>query len=129
VAGFINGPAPGEAAIVIGNGGRTIVNGFYAEAAISATDAIQLAQNEIAFLIGALVLPELAISDVHSSASGQFGFNVAGAVGQVVVIEVSPDLQTWSPLQTNTLGSGSLTFTDPQPALLPSRFYRLRSSP
>jgi len=49
--------------------------------------------------------------------------------GELVVIAASPDLQTWTPLQTNTLGSGPLIFTDPQPALLPSRFFRLHSQP
>lgn len=127
VAGFSGGPVPGEAGVVIGNGGRTIVNGFYVEGATSGTDAVQLAQNEITFLFGTVVPPALVISDIHHSANGQFGFSVEGAVGQAVVIETSPDLQTWTELQTNTLGSGPLPFTDPQPASLPSRFYRLRS--
>ena len=125
VAGFAGGPASGEAAVVIGNGGRTIVNGFYVEGASANTNAIRLAQNEISFLIGAVAPPALAISDIQS-ANGQFGFSAGGSVGQVVVIEASPDLQAWTPLQTNTLGAGTLPFTDPQPAFLPSRFYRLR---
>lgn len=127
VAGFTGDPVSGEAGVVIGNGGRTIVNGFYGEGASVGTDATQLAQNEISFLIGTVVPPALVISDVHHSANGQFGFNVEGAVGQVVVIETSPDLQNWTPLEAITLGSSPLPFTDPEPATLPSRFYRLRS--
>lgn len=38
-------------------------------------------------------------------------------------------LRTWMPVQTNTLGAVPLTFTDPQPANLATRFYRLRSNP
>jgi hypothetical protein len=127
VAGFGDIPTPGEAAVVIGNGGRTIVNGFYAEAATSSADAIQLAQNEIAFLAGIAGLPAPVISDVHQTVDGQFGFNVQGTMGQVFVIEVSPDLQTWTALQTNTLGSSPYAFTDPEPATQASRFMRIRS--
>ncbi|MCL4788711.1 MAG: immunoglobulin domain-containing protein [Verrucomicrobia bacterium] len=129
VAGFVGSATPGEAAVVIGNGGRTIVNGFYAEGASTSADAIQLAQNEIAFLVGIAGLPAPAISNVHHTAEGQFGFSVQGTMGQVFVIEASADLQTWTSLQTNTLGSGPLTFTDPEPAWLPKRFLRVRTNP
>ena len=129
VAGFASGLTSGEAAVVIGNGGRTIVNGFYVEGASDNSSAVKLAQNEISFLIGALAPRPLAISNALYSANSQFAFNVGGSVGQVVIIDGSPDLQSWTPLQTNTLGNGPLRFTDPQPARLPSRFYRLRSGP
>jgi hypothetical protein len=71
----------------------------------------------------------LAISDLLYSANGQFGFRAGGPVGQLVVIEASTDLRTWLPLQTNTLGAAPLSFSDPQAALFPTRFYRLRSGP
>ena len=59
----------------------------------------------------------------------QFGFNIAWASGQVVVAEASADLANpvWSPLQTNTLSSDSLYFSDPEWTNYPARFYRLRS--
>jgi hypothetical protein len=38
-----------------------------------------------------------------------FGFDVTGPSGSNVVIQASPELQTWIPLQTNLLGSGLLT--------------------
>src|SRR6266568_1651063 len=71
----------------------------------------------------------LAISDLRYSANGQFGFSAGGPAGQVVVIEASPDLRTWTPLQTNTLGAAPLSFSDTQAALFRTRFYRLRSGP
>jgi len=71
----------------------------------------------------------LAISDLLYSANGQFGFSAGGPAGQVVVIEASIDLRTWTPLQTNTLGAAPLSFTDPRAAIFPTRFYRLRSGP
>ena len=70
----------------------------------------------------------LAISDSFYSADGPFRFSAGGPAGQAVVIEASPDLQIWTPLQTNTLGAGPLSFSDPQ-AAFPTRFYRLRSRP
>ena len=129
VAGFVNEATSGEAAVVIGKGGRTIVNGFFIEGASSSTNAIRFAQNEISFLIGATASPMLAISNLVYSANGQFGFSLEGSLGQVVVVDASPDLRAWTPLQTNTLSGGPVPFTDPQPTSLPSRFYRLRLGP
>ena len=58
---------------------------------------------------------------------GQFGFNLTGRAGQGVVIEASTDLMTWSPLWTNTIGAGALSFSDPQSAAFSNRFYRART--
>jgi hypothetical protein len=71
----------------------------------------------------------VAISDVLYSANGQFGFNAGGPAGQVVVIEASTDLRTWTPLQTNTLVAAPLSFSDPRAAMFRTRFYRLRLGP
>jgi hypothetical protein len=57
---------------------------------------------------------------------GKFGFNVTGPVGQGVVIESSPDLQSWAPVQTNAFGAGPLFFSDPQSAFSGAHFYRAR---
>ena len=73
--------------------------------------------------------PALAFSDMRYSANGQFGFRTWGPAGMALVIEASPDLRTWTPLQTNTLGAAPLSFSDPQAARFPTRFYRLRSAP
>lgn len=61
--------------------------------------------------------------------TNQFGFNIAWASGQVVVVEACTSLANpvWSPLQTNTLTSDSLYFSDPQWTNDPARFYRVRS--
>lgn len=52
VAGYSLATSPGQAAIVIGNSGRTIVNGFLLEEASVQAQAVQLAANEIQFLMG-----------------------------------------------------------------------------
>jgi sugar lactone lactonase YvrE len=57
---------------------------------------------------------------------GQFDFKIVGPAGQVVVVEVSFGLVNWQSLSTNTLGAGSLFFTDlPSPGT-GHRFYRAR---
>jgi len=85
--------------------------------------------NGSSWFVETVLRPALTISALLYPAQGPFGFSAGGPLGQVVVIETSPDLRTWTPLQTNALSAGQLPFTDPQPALLPSRFYRLRSGP
>ena len=81
------------------------------------------------WFVEAVLRQPLAISDIRYSATGQFGFRAGGPAGQVGVIEASPDLRTWTPLRTNTLGAAPLSFSDPQAAMFPTRFYRLRSGP
>lgn len=67
--------------------------------------------------------PALAASALTQ---GQFGFNVIGSPGQGIIIEGSFDLQTWTPLSTNTLGFGPLGFADQISPVFPARFYRAR---
>jgi hypothetical protein len=58
----------------------------------------------------------------------QFGFNLTGYSGQVVVVEACTDLANpvWLPVGTNTLTTGSAYFSDPQWTNYPGRYYRLR---
>ena len=85
--------------------------------------------NSSGWFVETVLGPPLAISDILYSANGQFGFRAGGPAGQVVVIEASTNLRSWTPLQTNTLGAAPLSFSDPQAAIFRSRFYRLRSGP
>jgi hypothetical protein len=57
----------------------------------------------------------------------QFGFNLIGFKGQIIVVEASTNLHDWQPVQTNTLIGGLTAFIDPQWTNYPGRFYRLRS--
>jgi uncharacterized repeat protein (TIGR01451 family) len=57
VAGFVSGPTSNQGAIVIGNSGRTILNGFLMDDAQSPSNAVLLAKNEIQLLTGAMALP------------------------------------------------------------------------
>jgi hypothetical protein len=61
--------------------------------------------------------------------TNQFGFIITWAKGQAIVVEACTHVSNpdWSPLQTNTLDSSSLYFTDPLWMNYPGRFYRVRS--
>ena len=77
----------------------------------------------------ALWTPQVQTTDATFGVrSNQFGFTINWASGMTVVVEASTSLTNpvWSPLQTNTLTSGSWYFSDPQWTNYPNRFYRLR---
>ncbi len=61
--------------------------------------------------------------------SNQFGFNINWASGQVIVVEGSTNLAgpVWTPLQTNTLTSGSFYFSEPVQTSGSGRYYRISS--
>jgi hypothetical protein len=74
--------------------------------------------------IGITLLPQLLAS--RSGANGDFQFDLLGREGANYDIQVSPDLNVWSPwLTTNTIGTASLS--DPTPAPEGRRFYRALS--
>jgi hypothetical protein len=61
--------------------------------------------------------------------ANRFGFTITGTSNAVVVVEGTASLvnPAWTPLQTNTLTTGSADFADPQWKTYPTRFYRLRA--
>ncbi len=72
--------------------------------------------------------PQVQTSDASFGIrTNQFGFNITGNRGLVVVVEACTNLAnpTWYPLQTITLTGGSVYFSDPQWTNYGSRFYRL----
>ena len=74
--------------------------------------------------------PQLQTGGASSAVrTNQFGFTITWASGQSIVVEACTNLVNpiWSPLQTNTLTSGSSYFSDPEWTNYPARFYRLRS--
>ena len=66
------------------------------------------------------------ISNVLKSA-GSMSFNLTGFSGQVIVVEASTNLQSWTPVSTNTLVNGTSAFTDSTWTNYPLRFYRAHS--
>ena len=60
--------------------------------------------------------------------SNRFGFKFSGAAGQVVIVETSTNLASWTPAATNTLGATPLYFSDPYSGNFPQKFYRLQTT-
>ena len=78
----------------------------------------------------ALWLPQAQTTSANfGGQTNQFGFNIAWASGQTVVVEACTNLfnSVWQPVWTNTLTGDSAGFTDPQWTNFSSRFYRVRS--
>jgi subtilisin family serine protease len=59
----------------------------------------------------------------------QFGFDITGGSNQVVVVEASTNLVSWTALATNTLGATPLRFIDSGWTNFPQRFYRAKLVP
>jgi hypothetical protein len=59
----------------------------------------------------------------------QFGFDITGGSNQVVVVEASTNLVSWTALATNTLGATPLHFIDPYWTNSQQRFYRAKLAP
>ena len=60
--------------------------------------------------------------------SNRFGFEFSGTAGQVVIVETSTNLASWTPVATNTLGATPVYFSEPYSGNFPQRFYRLQSA-
>jgi streptogramin lyase len=75
--------------------------------------------------IGFLPPAILTLAPPFGLNGGQFGFNLTGPTGQLVLVEASSDLLAWLPIWTNAFGPVPLSFTDPQSAASPPRFYRV----
>jgi hypothetical protein len=78
------------------------------------------------------VRPQPVILDFGPSFGVQpdgFGFIVSWATNASVLVEACTNLAepAWTPVSTHTLTSGTATFTDPDWAQSPARFYRARS--
>jgi hypothetical protein len=77
----------------------------------------------------ALWLPQMLTNDESFGVrTNQFGFNISWASGMAVAVDACTSIANpvWTPLQTNTLTTDTLYFSDPQWANYPNRFYRLR---
>ena len=73
--------------------------------------------------------PVILVNDLSFGvSSNRFGFEFSGTAGQVVVVETSTNLATWTPVATNTLGAAPLYFSEPYSGDFPQKFYRLRSA-
>lgn len=65
--------------------------------------------------------PTLDIVKLYAT---QYRIGVNGEAGQTVVLQSSPDLQTWTALATNTLTTSRWDFTNTPPGSPSTRYYR-----
>ncbi len=72
-----------------------------------------------------LLNPPISNASINTGANG-FDFLIPGSSNQLVVIEASTNLVNWLPLQTNTLTTTPVNFTDSTWTNYPQRFYRVR---
>jgi hypothetical protein len=80
-----------------------------------------------AYCAAANLPPSVAIISTGVSfgfTNGTFGFELRGSPASSVIIQASPDLQTWAALKTNSFDTGLLYFSDPESTTHPHRFYR-----
>jgi hypothetical protein len=59
--------------------------------------------------------------------NNEFQFAISWASNTIVVVEASTNLQSWTPIITNTLVNGSCAFTDSTWTNYPHQFYRVHS--
>ena len=61
--------------------------------------------------------------------TNRFGFNITSTTNILVLVEACTNLANpvWTPVSTNILVNGTYYFSDPNWAVYPGRFYRLRS--
>ena len=68
--------------------------------------------------------PQLFRFSASGFSNQQFGFYLSGPPGSNAVISASTDLQTWTPVATNLLPYGKLSFTNMTATNSPIRFFR-----
>jgi len=56
--------------------------------------------------------------------NGRFEMRLSGVAGRTHVVEASSDLEVWTPIATNSVGSDTFLFVDPQSSNFAHRFYR-----
>jgi hypothetical protein len=55
-----------------------------------------------------------------------FKLKMSGPTGSNLVIEATSDMKNWTPICTNLISNGSITYTDAVAKTLPSRYYRAK---
>ena len=74
--------------------------------------------------VNSQVMMNLGLNSNGMQQGGPLQVNIAGRVGVTYVIEVSSDLQTWTPVSTNTTMNGQVSYQDREAASKAQRFYR-----
>jgi len=66
------------------------------------------------------------VASIVSTPDGQMQMQFSGTAGQVYQIQASTNLGNWTTVGTATAdANGNISFTDPNAASYPNRFYRV----
>jgi hypothetical protein len=115
------------------------LNGGVGALAVSGTDLyvggnFTMAGGKVSAYVAKLIIgpPPFYILTTNGTiglSNSVFTFTLTGPAGSNAVIFASTDLQTWTPLVTNSLTGGSLNFTDTLATNFTRRFYRALLQP
>ncbi|HWI55785.1 MAG TPA: hypothetical protein VNZ22_01060, partial [Bacillota bacterium] len=112
-----------NAMLTVSNAGTANVGAYD----VVITNAFGALTSAVATLTVQMPRPVIQTDGAGPGFSGKdFGFNISGPSGVVVVIEASTNFLDWVPVQTNGLVNGQVHIVDPQAGLLSNRFYRAR---
>ncbi len=119
------------ASIAVGNVTSGTVTGLaegvtyhFAVSAFNASGSVSGYSNEVSFK------PGLHTSQIRTTTIGECVLFVRGLIGRQYDIEASPDLKTWTLIDSVMMPEGGLLeFSDPDTAGFPRRFYRTRPRP
>jgi hypothetical protein len=121
-AGYASSPAVNQAAIITGNSGRTVLNGFVLEEATVSSEGVRLAQNELQFLLS---VPPVIQSLSWSGTA--FTLTWSAVSGRTYWLQYTTNLTpaNWTDLPPAVVATGpTATATDTNAAS--RRFYRIR---
>lgn len=76
-----------------------------------------------------VAVPNLQIDSLKWQTNGSFSFRVTGTAPAGVVIQMSTNLVQWTSVQTNSLSSGQLFYTNSGAKAFPKRFFRAETPP
>ncbi len=109
LGGFVATPTPGQAAIVLGNSGRTIMNGFVYDGYLP-DDIIPFLQNQMEFLLGGSVTgPQFVRGDANADGA----FDISDAVYQLAALFIFGTTPPTCDDATDSNDDGVFDITDP----------------
>jgi hypothetical protein len=128
--GTVNGAVTNYGTIYLNNGCDMYFNGQVVNYGkiISAANATPHFTGGLVDNTATRSFPILTSDGGLGIAGGEFTFTVAWNTNQVVIVQMSSDLQNWTPVQTNTMTTPYFQVTIPAPTAPGGAFFRVKQS-
>jgi hypothetical protein len=128
--GTVNGAVTNYGTIYLNNGCDMYFNGQVVNYGkiISAANATPHFTGGLVDNTATRSFPVLTSDGGLGVAGGEFTFTVAWNMGQVMIVQMSSDLQNWTPVQTNTMTTPYFQVTIPAPTAPGGTFFRVKQS-